>query len=285
MSTKKTTNNTRRTTRTKLKKRKINKKRLVFLICIIGIFIFGINRATLGVSKVAQNIDNMKKQEVEKQKAIDAQKQYDLQNEKKDGLNKKYTIAIDPGHGGKDKGNLGTYTVGEDSKKTVYEKDLDLQIGKKVAGILSKQNDIQVVLTRSDDESVSVEDRVKMINSQNPYVDAFVSIHMNAQLGDDSAYGTETYYRMENNSGDKSLELAKSVQNSIASYIPIRDRGVKQQVLEVLRDTRVPAVLVECGFISNPKEQQKLIDEKYQDKLAEGIAQGVLSFLDQHAKR
>ncbi|HSQ87285.1 N-acetylmuramoyl-L-alanine amidase [Romboutsia sp.] len=279
MSYKKNPNNRCRSTR--LKKRKLNKKKLVLLICVIGVFIFGINKAALGVSQVVKNIDNMKKQEIEKQKVLESEKQFNIEEEQKDGLDKKYTVLIDPGHGGKDPGNLGYSSKKKDKTINSYEKDLTLEISKKVAGKLSNQNDVQVVITRSEDKFVSLEDRTKMANSQE--VDALVSIHMNAETVGNTAYGIETYYR--SGATDKSQVLAKVVQETIGSYIKIRDRGVKEDIFQLLRDTKMPAILVECGFITNEKEEQKLLDEQYQNQLAEGISQGVLVFLDEHASQ
>lgn len=275
MSYKKKSNNGRRST--KLKKRKLNKTKLVLLICIIGVFIFGANKAVLGVSQVVKNIDNMKKQEIEKQKALEAKKQFDIEEEQKSGLEKKYTVLIDPGHGGEDPGNLGYSSKQKDSAIKVYEKDLTLEVAKKVASKLSNQNDVQVVITRTEDKFVSLEDRAKMANSQD--VDLLVSIHMNAETIGNTAYGIETYYR--SGATDKSGELAKTVQDTIGSYINMRDRGVKEDIFQVLRDAHMPAILVECGFITNEKEEQKLLDDQYQNQLAEGISQGILVFLDE----
>jgi len=153
---------------------------------------------------------------------------------------------------------------------------------KKVASILSRQNDVQVILTRTEDKFVSLEDRVIMANNQEQKIDAFISIHMNAESGGNTANGIETYYRAETTSEGKSLQLANSVQKTIGSYVKMKDRGVRQEILQVLRDSKVPAILVECGFITNEKEEQKLLDEQYQNLLSEGIAQGVLTFLDEN---
>ena len=284
MSNKKNPNNhnNRRNTGVKVKKKKINKKKFVLLICMIGIFGLGMNKVTLGVSQVVKNIDDVKNKKIEEQKKLEEEKQFNLELEQKDGLDKKYTILIDPGHGGKDPGNLGTYIIEGDTKAKIYEKDLNLQIGKKVASILSRQNDVQIILTRTEDKFVSLEDRVIMANNQEQKIDAFISIHMNAESGGNTANGIETYYRTKATSEDKSLQLANSVQKTIGSYVKMRDRGVKQEVLQVLRDTNVTAILVECGFITNDKEEQKLLDEQYQNQLSEGIAQGVLTFLDEN---
>ncbi|MCR8745413.1 N-acetylmuramoyl-L-alanine amidase family protein [Romboutsia lituseburensis] len=264
------------------KKKKVNKKKLILLFSIIGIFMFGMVKATTGISTVVKNMESKKQAEVEKKKALEAKKQFNIEEEQTDGLQKKYTVVIDPGHGGKDPGNKGYSTRNKQSDKKVYEKDLALEISKKVAGILSRQNDVQVVLTRTEDKFVELSERVKTSETQN--ADVLVSIHMNAEAGGDSAYGIETYYRANAPSNDKSSHLAETIQHTIGSYIKIRDRGIKEDIFQVLRDTTAPAALVECGFISNYKEEQKLLDEKYQNQLSEGIAQGILTFLDENSK-
>ena len=278
--------NNRRNTGVKVKKKKvnnrrINKKKFILLICMIGIFGLGMNKVTLGVSQVVKNIDDVKNKKIEEQKKLEKEKQFNLELEQ-DGLDKKYTILIDPGHGGKDPGNLGTPIIEGNTKEKIYEKDLNLQIGKKVASILSRQNDVQVILTRTEDKFISLEDRVIMANNQEQKIDAFISIHMNAESGGNTANGIETYYRAETTSEGKSLQLANSVQKTIGSYVKMKDRGVRQEILQVLRDSKVPAILVECGFITNDKEEQKLLDDQYQNQLSEGIAQGVLTFLDEN---
>lgn len=288
MSTKKRVNNktkvknTSQRKFTKKRKKRINKKKLILLFSMIGIFMFGMVKATTGISTVAKNIEAKKQAEIEKQKSLEAQKQFNIEEEQTDGLQKKYTVVVDPGHGGKDPGNKGYSTRNNKSDKKVYEKDLALEISKKVAGILSRQNDVQVVLTRTEDKFVEASERVKTAETQN--ADVLVSIHMNAEAGGNSAYGIETYYRANAPSNDKSSHLAETIQHTIGSYIKMRDRGTKEDIFQVLRDTTMPAALVECGFISNYKEEQKLLDEKYQNQLSEGIAQGILTFLDENNK-
>lgn len=274
MSGRKKSNNNRNNSRRKKiepKKKKLNKKKLILLICFLGVFIFGITKLTPGVS---QAIKNKETKEVLNEEVEVKNKQFELSDESKESLDKKYTILVDPGHGGYDKG-----TQNRNSK--IYEKDVALEIGKKVAAKLSKQNDVQVIISRTDDKYISLEDRVSMANTQN--VDALVSIHLNAEGGGDSAYGVETYYRKGANDG--SDKLAKKIQETISSYVAIKDRGTREDIYKVIKDTRMPAVLVECGFLTNPKESKKLLDEKYQNQLADGISQGVLSFLDEQSKK
>lgn len=265
-------NSNSRRKKVKPKKRKLDKKKMVLLICFLGAFIFGITKLTPVASK------SMKNKEVKpvetKQEAKIKDKQFELADEKEESIEKKYTILVDPGHGGNDKGT-------QDGTGKVYEKDVALEIGKKVAAKLSKQNDVQVIISRTEDKYISLEDRVKMANTQN--VDVVVSIHLNAEGGGNTANGIETYYRKGANDG--SDKLAKKIQATIGSYIPVKDRGTREDIYKVIKDTNMPAVLVECGFLTNPKECEKLLDEKYQNKLADGISQGILSFLDEQSKQ
>lgn len=258
------------------KKKKINKTKLMISFLALFIAIFGVNKLTMEVVNFINDKKNIvKKESAVKGESIESEipeEQFNLDIESA-SINKKYTVFIDPGHGGNDPGNLGVVN-NKDNK--VFEKDVTLEISKKVAKILSNQNDIQVVISRTEDRYLSKEDRANMANSQN--ADVLVSIHLNAQQGDNSASGVESYYSPK--SQDDSNILAKKIQDTIVSYIDVRDRGVKQGNLEVLNRAGMPAALIECGFLTNPEEEQKLLSDSYQNKLAEGIAQGILSYLD-----
>ena len=76
----------------------------------------------------------------------------------------------------------------------------------------------------------------------------------------------------------KVYELAKQIQETITSYIDVRDRGVKPERFQVLLQSKMPAVLIECGFLSNPEEERQLQQEEYQTKLAWGIYNGIMEF-------
>lgn len=195
--------------------------------------------------------------------------QYDLDDEKK-RQSKKYNIVVDAGHGGNDKGSI-------DSTETVYEKDIALQIAKKVASRLGRESDVNVIMTRTEDKYVSLEERAEIAKRAN--ADVLISIHLNAQKKYGDANGLETWYR--NGATDGSKELANSVQQTTASYVEIMSRGILRNSFEILRETTMPAVLVECGFITNVSDMKKLKDPNYQDMLAEGIMQGTLTFLDE----
>ena len=109
--------------------------------------------------------------------------------------------------------------------------------------------------------------------------DLFVSIHLNGQVGGTNATGIETYYVAGRDDGSE--QLAEKIQNTVTSYINIRNRGAKTANFQVLRQSKMTSVLIECGFLSNNQEAKKLQNKEYQEDLAEGIAQGILSYLDQ----
>jgi len=258
-------NKSKKTSHLNRKKRKLNKKKLAVLICFTVLFLFIAFKATQGVVALVKSMDKSNK--TSQQQNVNSE-QFDLGNEE-ENKKKKYTVFIDPGHGGNDKGT-------ESKTSNRYEKDLNLQIAKKLANKLSKQKDIQVVVSRTDDTYISLKDRAILAN--NSSADVLVSIHLNAEKNGNTATGIETWYR--NKATDGSKELAQTVQSTIVSYVKVRDRGIVENNFEVLRESNMPAILIECGFLTTPSEEQKIINEKYQDQLAEGIVQGVLSYLD-----
>lgn len=257
--------------RRRTKKRKVNKKRLALLFIVVLLFIFGAFKLTQGVISKIQNKSNDIKQTSSTEASNNEMETLNTEIDK--NINKKYTILIDPGHGGEDKGTIAT-------DKTTFEKDITLKIGTLVAQKLTKQDDVQVIVSRNEDKYISLEDRAKLANEQG--VNLFVSIHLNGQIGGNDATGLETYYSKEKN--DNSGDLAKQIQETVTSYIDVRDRGVKTERFQVLLQTKMPAVLIECGFLTNNEEAKKLKDATYQDTLAEGIAQGILTYLDTNSK-
>ncbi|MFN8605460.1 MAG: N-acetylmuramoyl-L-alanine amidase [Romboutsia timonensis] len=254
------------------KKRRINKKKLTLLFIVVILFIAGAFKLTQGAISTIKNTSNNKKQT---SVVESSNNEYEnLPTEVDKNINKKYTILIDPGHGGNDKGTIA-------NDKITCEKDITLKVGALVAQKLTKQKDVQVIISRNEDKYVSLADRAKLANEQG--VDALVSIHLNGQTGGTDAFGLETYYTKEKNDG--SYELAKQIQETITSYIDVRDRGLKPERFQVLLQSKMPAVLIECGFLYNDEEAKKLKDEAYQESLAEGIAQGILTYLDTNSKK
>lgn len=168
-------------------------------------------------------------------------------------------IILDPGHGGHDAGA----SVGR-----VYEKHLNLDIAVRVARLLERAG-LRVRLTRRSDTFVSLPGRAAIANRYPSAI--FVSLHFNSTR-DASKRGIETYY----SNGSRSLALARSVQSNLVRSSGAADRGVKRRGFLVIRETRHPAVLVECGFLSNRAERQRCLSGSYRDRLARGIAHGIV---------
>jgi N-acetylmuramoyl-L-alanine amidase len=215
-------------------------------------------------------------------------------------------IVVDPGHGGHDPG-----AVGADGLK---EKDVVLSIGLKLAKLLKEQLNLDVVMTRSTDVFIPLEERTAIANKVN--ADLFVSVHANASLNK-SASGIETYYlnlaktdkaarvaaRENNTSLEKvgllqtilfdlmanykindSARLAEEVQKTLhgklsKKYDGIKNLGVKQGPFYVLVGATMPSILVETAFLSNEHEAELLKDSDYQDSAAAGILEGIRGYI------
>jgi len=217
-------------------------------------------------------------------------------------------IVVDPGHGGKDFGAPG-FIPG------VHEKDVVLEIAKRVAKKIRDDMNLEAILTRSDDRYLTLEERTAFANTRG--ADLFVSIHTNASR-DSRAYGTETYFlnlatddesirvaAMENATSTKNISdlhsilndllknakinessrLAEMVQFSLVKnlnrkgYDRVKDKGVKQAPFYVLLGARMPSILVETAFISNREECRLLTTASYQEHLAESIVQGLRAYI------
>lgn len=181
----------------------------------------------------------------------------------------KITIAIDPGHGGNQPGAVYPDANGNDVK----EKDLTLPMSLMLADILEDRG-YNVVLTRTGDDSVSLADRAKMANAAG--AELFVSIHCNA-LDRTDYEGIFTYYYPNSTRGEA---LAKQVQAGVVAATGGIGRGTPSANFQVLRETTMPAVLVETGFMTHPGELARLCDPTYQQKIALGIANGIDAYLN-----
>jgi N-acetylmuramoyl-L-alanine amidase len=179
-------------------------------------------------------------------------------------------IVVDAGHGGSDPGAVGR-TFG------VREADVNLAIATELGRLLS-QADAHVYLTRTTDSHLFLSQRPVLSKSFDP--DVFVSVHANSTLSGQSANGTETLYW---NTMDESRLLAECIQQELVAAIGTLDRGIKQQNLLVLRESAVPAVLVEVAFLSHPEEEAKLADPHFQRQAALGIYNGIVRFHEQNA--
>ena len=191
----------------------------------------------------------------------------------------KITVVIDPGHGGTDGGAVGV--------SGILEKDLNLEVGTLLAGELTRRG-FDVIMTRTDDvmldngssSSAKVSDlsaRLEIVRScENP---VFVSIHMN-KFPDSSVNGFTVYY--SSNNPDSEL-LAAAVRQSVTySVQPENKRPMKAAGNSIFLLSRLtsPAVLLECGFLSNQREEALLSDPEYREKLVCAISDGIENFIN-----
>lgn len=174
-------------------------------------------------------------------------------------------FVIDAGHGGSDPGA---------QRGDIQEKEITLAICEKLRKLLRRQG-ARVVMTRSDDTFVSLEERVRITNETAP--SAFVSVHINSLESNNSITGIETYYLHP-----QSKPLAESIHSSLVGKLAVPDRNVRTARFYVVNHTPYPAILAEVGFISNKDERDKLISSDYQQKIAEALAQGVIVYVATH---
>lgn len=175
--------------------------------------------------------------------------------------NSQYVVYIDPGHGGYDPGTQGNGIV---------EKDIVLNYGLRLKDKL-EANGIKVIMSRISDVYVSLEDRSRGANNVNP--DIFISIHINS-AGATSASGIETFYKK-----DIDKLLAEKIQSKLINYTGAVNRGAKWEDFHVVRETNMPASLVECGFLTNINEANNLKNWNYQEKLINAMLDGALDYL------
>jgi N-acetylmuramoyl-L-alanine amidase len=216
-------------------------------------------------------------------------------------------IVIDPGHGGHDTG-----TIGPDGLR---EKDLVLEVGRRLGKLLETRLGAEVVYTRKDDTFIPLETRTAIANQAR--ADLFVSIHANSSH-DPDARGVETYYlnftsspdaldvaARENAVSEKSIyelqdlvkkiamkekieesrEFAADVQSSLHSGLAtkspaIRDRGVKKAPFIVLIGANMPSILAEISFVSNPTDERHLATSEYRERIAESLYKGIARYVN-----
>lgn len=223
-------------------------------------------------------------------------------------MSREFVVVLDPGHGGKDPGAVS-------SDGSVKEKDIALEVATRVKQRLAScKSAIRVELTRSDDRFLALEERTALANAAN--ADLFISIHCNADI-DASSKGVETFYLSKATSRRamrvaarengislgkmtdveatlldllltskkcESDKLANVVHTSLLSamrpLIPtLRDRGVKPAPFYVLLGAQMPAILVECAFISNARDRVQLTSPAFLDSVATGIAEGAVTYI------
>lgn len=178
----------------------------------------------------------------------------------------KKTVVVDAGHGGSRDGA---------KYEGIKEKDINLAVSLKLQALLLAQG-YNVVMTRTTDVYMDLYDRADIANAVN--ADLFVSLHSNAFENPD-VHGVITYHHP---SSKRSERLAKAIQSPLSAATGAQDRGVSSADFVVLRETDMCAVLVEMGFMTNHEELMNLNDGAYQDKLAQGICEGIVRYLNQY---
>lgn len=169
------------------------------------------------------------------------------------------TVIIDAGHGGHDRGG--------GPGQRIPEKPYTLDISKRLAAALQARG-FKTVMTRSTDDFVTLGDRCRIGNSRSDAI--FVSIHLNS-ASREGANGIETYYYTS-----KSASLAKALHPAVVRAAGTEDRGVRKRGFYVIRNTtRVPAVLLECGFLTNGAESRKLLTAGHRQRIADAIAAAI----------
>jgi N-acetylmuramoyl-L-alanine amidase len=222
-------------------------------------------------------------------------------------------ILIDPGHGGKDPGTIGRHTIDE-KNLVLYEKEIVLDICLDVYNRLKNMYPgKRILLTRQGDTYPSLEDRVEMANQVKLAEEEaiiFVSVHANASLTNKKAKGFEVWYlppdfrrtllesdAVEDESEDilpilntmleeeytvESVLLARQILNGMEEKVGdiTENRGLKEESWFVVRNAKMPSVLIEVGFVTNQEEAQLLADRKHLMKLSEGIYNGLVRFVN-----
>jgi N-acetylmuramoyl-L-alanine amidase len=196
------------------------------------------------------------------------------------------TLVLDPGHGGKDTGAIGA--------NGICEKKINLDIARRVAKRL-KSSDLTIRFTRKRDSTLTLDDRTTRAREWG--ADMFVSIHLNSAKNT-NASGVEVYTLTapgySSTSGESSTDscpgnvhdgasllLASNIQTQMMSRVDgAISRGIKHARFDVLASAPCPAILIECGFVSNSADMEKLRHEEYLDSVADGIAQGILAYVD-----
>ncbi len=229
--------------------------------------------------------------------------------------NKLQTIVIDPGHGGKDPGTLGT------KRYSKYEKDIALSVSLKLGYYISNSfPDIKVIYTRKEDVFLELNERTRIANKSN--ADIFISVHcdgftnskaygasvfvmgmsklkanLDVAMRENAAMYLEDNYKqkydgfdpkspesyivfslMQNTYLEQSLQLAEYVEEQFAYKANRKSRGVKQAPFYVISRTNMPSILVECGFLTNPKEEDYLQTDKGQNQIAMSIFEAVKNY-------
>lgn len=204
-------------------------------------------------------------------------------SEQKEEQKEKLTIVLDAGHGGRDPGKVGI--------NGALEKDVNLGIALKLKSLL-EQNDINVIMIRDDDSGLYSESdsnkkvadmrkRVEIINSSNAVL--AVSIHQNS-FTQEEIKGAQVFYF---DNSDKSKIFGELMQNQLKKTLADGNKRVAKSndSYYMLKKTKIPIIIIECGYLSNTNEANLLLKDDYQEKLAWAIHLGIFTFLNQEADK
>lgn len=191
-------------------------------------------------------------------------------------------IVVDAGHGVPDEG--------AESSSGTTEAETNLKIALKLQNLL-EQSGCTVILTRSDENAIydldkntlrekkisDIRNRVKIGN--NSTADIFVSIHLN-KIPESQYWGWQCFYNRKN---EQSMSLAKKIQSNLNDAIQKDNKRVamKLDTVYIMKHVEIPISIVECGFLSNPEEEQHLLEDEYQNKLAWGIFNGIMDYFNE----
>lgn len=220
-----------------------------------------------GYTRIALDVQNLKDYTAE---LSDDRKTLSIYTLQRSDTKQEKIVVIDAGHGGHDGGASAAY-----DDVSYYEKDLTLAIAQQTAKIL-EENGVKTILTRNTDVFLELADRSAVANNANAAI--FCSVHINSVDNAPQANGVEVYYAKTNNEKDygmTSSEVAQKVLDHIIKNTGATNRRVKSAQHVVTRTSSMPAILVECGFISNEAELKKMESADYQYLLAAGIATGL----------
>lgn len=241
-------------------------KNVLVIVCLLGLAIGGQIIGTRIYERVVNKVDNVQDDKVENENTT-AEKSV----ESTQIAEGKVQIVLDSGHGGSDPGKIGIN--GE------VEKDINLIIAKKVEAKLQAKQ-ISVFMTRKDEQGLAnskVEDmktRVSMINENKPVL--AVSIHQNS-YEQESIHGAQVFYYTHSQGGKQAAEY---MQESLLAVDTENKRQAKaNDTYYMLKRTEVPVIIVECGFLSNREEAEKLSTDEYQEQVAEAICNGIETYL------
>ena len=181
-------------------------------------------------------------------------------------------IVLDAGHGGIDVGKMGV--------NGAEEKEINLKISIKIKKLLTKEG-ISVLMTRSSDDRLGdtqkddLKERVRIMNKERPAL--AVSVHQNSYKGAE-VRGPQVFYYTDSDAGRSAARILQAELNQIEPAYSREEKG--NDSYYILKNAKAPAVIIECGFLSNPEEAEMLVTDEYQDMVAGVVAEGIKKYID-----